>query len=284
MASRSNGRGPAPIVCGVDRSVGARAAARLSAALARRLSLPLVLVHAVSARSGRAAARRLLAEIERDLDLRDATLHVGLGRAPDVLLDVSEGAALVAVGGSGKPALCPGGRLRTVLARRARCPQLVVPPVRPLEGTTVVCGIRDWADVATAEVAVSLALPLGLELTLVHVLAGPGRGSASSVLGPPGDEEDAHRLLESVASAVGAAPTTRVAHGPAAQTLARLAAEHGAAALVIGAPVYGVVGSALAGSAASHLLRRTRRPLVVCPAAQRAAWPPVPAGSSSGSW
>lgn len=289
--------GPAPIVCGVDHSIAARAAARLSAALARRLGLPLVLVHAASTRTDRDVARSLLTELKSRLDAPDATLHVDAGPASDLLLDAADHATLLAVGGPSETARCPvlGSRVRAALARRAPCPQVVVPPVHRLGGIEVICGVRDWADVATAEVAVLLARALRLELTLIHVLpvaAGSGwRATAPDVglLARPWDDHAAHRLLEAVATAVGAAPATRVAYGPAGQTLAREAAERDAAILVIGAPLYGVVGSTLTGSASTHLLRRTRRPLLVCPAPQRASddaslWPPVSAGSASGSW
>jgi nucleotide-binding universal stress UspA family protein len=162
---------------------------------------------------------------------------------------------------------------------------------RPLTGTSIVCGVRDWADVATAEVAVWLASALGLELTLVHVVprpAGPGWRPPGPDVGPfepPWDDVAAYRLLDAVAAAVGATPETHVAYGPAGRTLGREAVERDAAALVIGASRYGPVGRALTGSASTHLLRRSRRPLLVCPALQRPPlWPPVSAVSASGSW
>ena len=278
---------PAPIVCGVDHSIAARAAARVGAALARRLSLPLVLVHAASARSDRDVARSLLTELRSRLDAPDAILHVDVGPASDLLLHAADHATLLTVGGPAETARCPmlGGRVRGALARRAPCPQVVVPPVHRLGGIEVICGIRDWADVATAQVAVTLALALRLELTLIHVLPAPATVPNVGLLDPPSDDYAAFRLLAAVATAVGAAPATRVAYGHPGQTLAREAAERDAAILVIGAPLYGLVGSALTGSTSTHLLRRTRRPLVVCPAPQRRPCdpPPWPSVSASGS-
>ena len=146
------------------------------------------------------------------------------------------------------------------------------------EPAPIVCGVRDWADVATVEVAASLALALGRELTLIHVLPASGwRAPApgAGLLEPPWDDDAAYRLLDAVAAAAGAVTATRVvAYGPPGRTLAREAAERDAAALVIGGPTYGLVGSALTGSASTHLLYRAPGPLVVCPSA----------GSASGSW
>jgi nucleotide-binding universal stress UspA family protein len=229
----------APIVCGVDGSSAARAAVRLSAALAGRLGVSLVVADA----TGRDAGRRLL--------------------------EAADGAALLALG---RP-------VRAAVARRAPCPLLVVPPVPRLGGTSVVCGVRDWADVATAEVAAWLAFELGLELALVCIVPpGPDDGPFE----PPWDDVAAYHLLDGVAATVGAAPKTHVAYGAPGPSLAREAIERNAAALVIGAPRYGLVGSTLTGSASIHLLRRTRRPLMVCPALQRP--PLLPSVSASGSW
>jgi nucleotide-binding universal stress UspA family protein len=281
-------RHSAPIVCGVDHSIAACAAARLSAALARRLGLPLVLVHAASAAAGCDAARSRLTTLRNRLDAQDAIVHVDVGPASDVLVDAAEHATLLCLGGPGERARCRvlGGRTRIALARRAPCPQLVVPPVHQLGGAEIVCGIRDWADVSTAQVAVSLARALRLDLTLTHVVsaASPGVGP----IDPPWDDDAARRLLDAVAAAVGVTPATRVRYGPPGQTLEREASEREAAILVIGAPVYGRVGSALAGSASTHLLHRTRRPLAVCPRVQSLSyqppsWPPIPAGSARAS-
>lgn len=275
------------IVCGVDRSVAARGAARLGAALAARVGLPLLLAHA--AEDGR-AGRALLARLRREIDAPHASLHVGGGPAAALLAEVSRDATLLAVGGD--PAWQPlGGRVRGSLARRCRCPLAIVPPVPRLGGREVLCGVRDWADVAAAEVAARLAQALGLELTLVHVLpAGSGwRESGGGVLDLPCDDDGAHGLLEAVARAVDAEPATHVVYGPAGPALAREAVARDTALLVIGPPSYGRVGSMLNGSASTHLLRRTRRPLLVCPPVQRRSadsplWPPLSTGSASGSW
>jgi nucleotide-binding universal stress UspA family protein len=264
----------APIVCGVDRSIAARAAARLSAALAARFGLPLVLAHATgNGRAGRDAGRSLLVRLRDELNAPDARLHIGTGSAAALLAELGHGATLLAVGGAvgDLPPHPLGSRVRRSLARRAPGPLAVVPPVPRLGGREVLCGVRDWADVAASEVAACLARGLGLRLRLIHVLP-TAAGTVwreptpwAGLLDRPPDDGAAHRLLEAVAINVDAASETCVAYGPAGRTLAREAAAREAALLVIGSPSYGRAGSMLLTSASTHLLHRTRRPLLVCP-------------------
>jgi nucleotide-binding universal stress UspA family protein len=108
-------------------------------------------------------------------------------------------------------------------------------------------------------------------------VAGPG------LLDRPGDHDGAERMLDAVARAVPSASRRLVAYGSAAHVLMREAEAREAALLVISAPAYGRLGTALTGSAGSHLLHRTSRPLVVC-AGQRSAWPVLAADSVWGAW
>ena len=73
----------ASVVCGVDHSRPSRAAARLAAALAGRLGLELVLVHALDAAEQRSAARARLRALRRELGVPDARLRVDVGPAPE---------------------------------------------------------------------------------------------------------------------------------------------------------------------------------------------------------
>ena len=268
----------APIVCGVDRSTPARAAARLSAAMAARVGVPLVLTHALpDGRADRREAESWLSRLSRELELPDARLRVAVGPAARVL--AAEDATLVAVGGADGTWL--GGRVRDALVRRAPAPVAVVPAVRRLGGAEVLCGVRDWADAGTADLAVRWARALGLQLALIHVLPkahDPG-GSAAPLLDRPADHDAAHRLLDAIATAVSAADATwHVACGSARHVLAAEATAREAALLVIGAPTHGRVGGALNASPSTHLIHHTPRPLLVCPTSQRpstdrALWP-----------
>jgi nucleotide-binding universal stress UspA family protein len=267
------------IVCGIDRSAAARAAARLGSALAGRLGLELVLAHAVtSGPEGRALA--LLTVLRDELEAPGASLHVRAGHPADVLAAAAADPTLIAVGGA--PGVRRGG-VRTALARRSPCPVAVVPAVPRLGGAEVLCGVRDRADVATAAVAGRLAAGIGLPLTLLHVLPNGPAVTGPGLLDRPGDHDGAERMLDAVARTVPETSRRQVAYGSAAHVLTREAAAREVALLVIGGPAYGRLGAALTGSAASHLLHRTCRPLVVCPG-QRSAWPVLVADSAWGSW
>ena len=260
----------AAIVCGVDGSAASRAAARLSAALARRLGLALVFDHALPSAGDRADVLAMLEELRRDLDVPTARLRVDIGRAAERLTAASRDAALVVVGGADDQAdrMSFGGSVRAALARDARCPVAVVPAVPRLGGRKVICGVRDWADVATATAAHRFADALGLPLLLMHILPpAAGRGEAPSTLplvARPWDHDAAYRLLEAVAETVGGAPTLSVELGSAGRRLAREAAAGEAGLVVVGAPTRGRLGAALTGSASAHLMRRSQRPLVIC--------------------
>jgi nucleotide-binding universal stress UspA family protein len=256
----------AAIVCGFDGSVPARAAARLSAALARRLGLDLVLTHALPPDGHRSDALAMLDELRQELEVPTARLLVDVGRASDSLTTASDGAALVVVGGAGGRENRHRGGVRLALARAARCPVAVVPAVPRLGGREVICGVRDWADVATATVATRFAAALDLPLQLMHILppAG-GRGETLSVaLERPWDHETAYRLLEVVAEAVGGTPSLRVEAGTAGRRLAHEARAREAGLLVVGPPTRGRLTAAITGSASTHLMHRSQRPLVVC--------------------
>ncbi len=207
----------------------------------------------------------MLEELGAQLDMPTAHLRVDVGPAAECLEAASRDATLLVVGGANGRTAFAGG-LRASLVRRARCAVAVVPAVPRLGGGEVICGVRDWADVATAAEANRLAHALGLRLVLMHVLpptAGHGE-PPSGMFERPWGHEAAYRLLDVVAEAVGGAPTLRVEHGAAGPRLAQEAAADEAGFLVVGAPTRGRLAAALTGSASSHLMRRSPRPLLVC--------------------
>jgi nucleotide-binding universal stress UspA family protein len=189
------------IVCGIDESAGPEAALRVASALAERMGLRLVVVHAVpipaaelwlrpvplAARAGeldllgREAGDRLLGWAGEAHGLSDAEERLESGSPSECLRAVAseEDAELVVVGSRGTGPLRAAilGSVSASLAREAPCPVVVVPPGvtgAPLEGERIVCGVDTGDDLPAVRTAVRLAGGLGVPLTLTHVLpSGP---------------------------------------------------------------------------------------------------------------
>jgi nucleotide-binding universal stress UspA family protein len=188
------------IICGVDHSPNARAAARVAAELAERLGLRLHLVHATPAdappplstappaavpdREGirRAAEREitgLLADLLEDTGPVDATGRIEQGPAAERLAAVAEEerGAFIVVGTRGEAAAKAAlvGSVSIATVKAAPCPVIVVPPAvvreqpEPLAGEVIVCGIRGPEDRSVVHGAARLAAHLDLRLTLAQV-------------------------------------------------------------------------------------------------------------------
>ena len=279
------------IVCGVDRSPHARAAARLAGVLARRLGLPVELVHVVDSESqppssgGMAAMHAVLQE---DLDLAGTAVVLKTGAVSTVLAEAARDASLLVIGTRGEGALRQAllGSVSARLTRDPPTPVVAVPPGAtsadpPLQGRTIVCGIRDQRDSAPVHAAARMASDLRMRLTLAHVLAPPaipvsavGDAPPASVLGPTTAEfEAARQTLERIARSISInIPTdvdVDVIEGPPGPQLARMAAARGAAMLAVGACDHGTLAGALAGAPPRHLMRHGAHPVVVCPRPQR---------------
>jgi nucleotide-binding universal stress UspA family protein len=275
-----------PIVCGVDGSRDSHVAARVARALARRIDLPLDLVH-VSGAAQEAAdmkrARAIRGELGEDL-ASGVVMRVETGSTVERLIEASRRATLLVIATHGESALRQTltGSVSTAVTRRAASPVLLVPPgatrdgVAPLGDGGVVCGIRDDRDVACAATAAWWADDLGVTLTLAHVLPGPKLplGPAGGAP-PPGlvhraadDVAAARGLLEEIADAIsstGCDCRTLVVNGHVGPALARLADDDDAVLIALGASRHGVLTRALTGSPSRHLLRRGARPVMVCP-------------------
>ena len=290
------------IVCGVDRSSHARAAARLAGVLARRLGLGLQLVHVVDsdarpASGGGIAA--LQAVMRENLDLSGAAVQLKTGVISDVLAEAGHGAALLVIGTRGEGALRQAllGSVAAQLTRDPASPVVVVPPGAtstdsPLEGRTIVCGVKDERDSAPAHAAARMAADLGLTLTLAHVLGVPaipvsaaGAVAASTLRPTAAEFEAAMHTLESIARSIRTSipPNIEleVLDGPPGTQLDHLAAARGAAMLAVGACDQGPLAGALAGAPPRHLMRHGARPVLVCPGPHRRAQPPSPARATA---
>jgi nucleotide-binding universal stress UspA family protein len=137
------------VLCGVNESAGARNAARVAAALSKRLELRLVLVNvadaftmadgsagndeSVTTMQARSGGKRLLDQLTAEQGLRGVEQRIEVGDPAERLAEVAaeERAALILVGARAlRPRWRPTLRrdLAQDLARVTPCPVLVVPP------------------------------------------------------------------------------------------------------------------------------------------------------------
>jgi nucleotide-binding universal stress UspA family protein len=114
---------------------------------------------------------------------------------------------------------------------------------------TIVCGVAESdGGRAAADLAVALSARLDLRLVIVHVI------------GDDADERPAHRYGDA---------ELRVVSGSRADALARIAAEEGADAIVIGSRRRGSRGRTLCCSLAHDLEAATTVPVLIAPPATR---------------
>jgi nucleotide-binding universal stress UspA family protein len=290
------------IVCGIDASTHAGSALRVASALAQRLSLRLILVHAIPVPTpdllltaptrmpapveeidllGREAGERLLSEAADAHD--DVTAHrrLEIGSAAERLRTVAceEEAQFVVVGshGDGAPRAAIIGSISAAVIRDAPCPVVVVPPKMagpPLQGERIVCGVRGGEDGPPAIIAARLARALDLPLTLSHVLP-PRPESADPVpaggLPPTFD----HRLEATPRHELGmvhdllqtADPKrsdVQLRSGDPVEQLVALSASARAVLLVVGSRGSGPLRGGVLGPVSREIVRRATRPVVIC--------------------
>ncbi len=217
------------IVCGIDASPQAGAALRVASALAQRMGLTLVVVHAVPTPTpdllltapahvpvpveqidflGHDTGERLLTQAVEAVDVPLAEQRLERGRAAERLCAVAreEQARLVVVGSRGDGAMRTAllGSVSAAVVRDAPCPVVVVPPGMaggPLDGQRIVCGVNADEDQAAVSTAARLSRVLGAPLTLSHVLPAGAEteslvsaGALSPTVGPLLDAGPRHAL------------------------------------------------------------------------------------------
>jgi nucleotide-binding universal stress UspA family protein len=281
-----------PIVCGVDQSRQARAAARVASQLARRLGLRLELVYVTSRTEAAelSRARRLREQLSHDLDRTDVALRIESGPVSERLREAARHAAALVVGTRGEGALRKAllGSVSANVTRHPPVPVIVVPPGAvdangdPVATGGVLCGVRDSADVTVAHTAGRIADGLGLELTLVHVIPPPRLPVSAAGGAPPAmlprravDEiADAEQMLTAIAgplsTTVSGRIRLRVLEGPVGPQLSLIADLDDAALVTLGASERGALAAALAGAPSRHVLHRGSQPVMVCP--REPAW------------
>jgi nucleotide-binding universal stress UspA family protein len=276
---------PNTIICGIDRSTHARAAARFAGALARRLGLSLQLIHVVDAdrpSTSRPGLEVLRSVVREDVDLADVAIRLDSGGAAERLAAAAQGAEMLVVGTRGEGAIRQTllGSVSGALTRAPSRPVIVLPP-RAVErdepflgGRCVVCGVRDRRDIATAHEAATIAQRLGLALTLAHVLpasppAAAGPPSDARLLGAAEVAELAEEMLNDVARSISAnVPGDQeicVLEGATGPELEFLADSRHAAIVAVGSSERSPLDAALTGAASRHLMRRATRPVMICP-------------------
>jgi len=124
---------------------------------------------------------------------------------------------------------------------------------------TIVCGVSQTPEArAAAQLAAALATRLGLRLVLVHIVAADR------------EDGDVEETLESVVNGLGDEIEVRVVHGNRVDGLARVAADEGADAIVLGARPRGARGRQLRCTLARQLEAAQSVPVLIAPPATRA--------------
>ena len=131
---------------------------------------------------------------------------------------------------------------------------------------TLVCGVEDSPEAAQAlRVATRLSLDAGLRLVVVHVEdpIRPGLASRTSA------QQRGRQLLDRVLTqqAVRERVDTRVEVGPAAEELARVAAEEAATLILVGSPSRHCWRRRLRSTLTAELAASAACPVLVVPAA-----------------
>ena len=274
------------VVCGIDGSPAAFAAAALAREIARRTELPLEVLHASSAGPEAvllARARALQEGLGQALG-PDALLRVEIGDPEARLIEASREARLLVIATRDRGAVRHSfwGSVSSTVTRSAATPVLVVPRRAVNDGVaafgdgSVVCAVGGVRDLSCAATAACWARELGRPLLLAHVV--PPRRLPATAVGMPHPAvlattserlADGRRMLDEIACAIApVAPRvcgTRVLSGSVARHLAQLAGDEDAAFVVVGRPHSISLTTGFRRSPATHLLRRAPCPVMVCP-------------------
>ena len=292
------------IVCGVDDLSDARRAVGVAVELAADLSKPLLLVHVTKGdpsfpygdRAGRERrrhavwriARSAFAVLRRDECLpTDAQERIETGDPAMELAALArkERAAFIVVAsrGRGEIASALRGSVSDSLERVAPCPLVVVPRraqrarPRTARRASIVCGIADpQTETGLVKLAADLAGVVSARLEVVHAdsehgLDGPGPATPTAGVWPPEPDPYGQRPLARLEAAMhlaeahGVPAGGRLAVGPAALALDRVARREDARLIVIGSRRGGRLRSLVRGSISRQLAQVGTTPVVIVP-------------------
>lgn len=282
------------VVVGTDGSAGAERAAAWAAEVAVEEDRPLVLAHAAPAASAwmlppidypsfddeleeageevlAGASRRLLATVGGLGPDRLSTV-CGRQQPEELLLHLSRTAHLLVVGSRGHGRLRSTllGSVSSALARRTRCPLVVVPDATTPGGRGVVVGVGGTAEsVPTASFAFRAASWRHEPLTVVHTFWDPEYAEGRALAARPHTDLAAERLLvtETIAGLNERYPDVEVRveldRELPEDTLAELSQD--AALVVVGTREHDALVELALGSVATALIRHARCPIAVIP-------------------
>ncbi|GAB3772405.1 nucleotide-binding universal stress UspA family protein [Nocardioides ginsengisegetis] len=297
MTTTPSATRPGTIVVGVDGSPSASRALTWAIEQARRENRGITLVHgfsptSLSWMSAPGLDRRVLVDALRedaDAIVHDAARQVAEA-APDiavdrvvrvsdpreVLLELSQDAALVVVGsrGRGTMASLMLGSVGVAVTRHAKCPVVVMRPTH--EGTVrhgVLVGV-DGTERSTAplDFAYAMASARGLPLTVVHCVWDQLAAPVTAYLldDEPRDDDLAPQHLAVAESTAGLAEkypdvhvTIRIARGFADEILARWSDRMDI--VVVGAHHGSNLAEATGGSVAAGVVEHAHSPVAVVP-------------------
>ncbi len=279
-----------PVVVGIDGSTASNAALDWAVSEAEALDRPLKLLHAhtvplpwpesmapvpVPPEADDHVVEDGLARVGHVVDAVGVTAASVGGSAAGFLVEASETAALVVVGGPSHGALGSAlvGSTTVEVAAQARCPVVVIRdrlPVTSLRRGVVVGSDGSEGSRAAVEEAFRRAARLGMSLTVVHVWSVQYAGA--DVLVPDLEVErlragEYGRALtaEMVASMAERYPEVvlqqEVVHGDPRRALTDVS--RGAEMLVVGSRGRGEVTGLLLGSVSQALLRHASCPVMV---------------------
>ena len=275
------------IIVPLDGSTVGECAIPVAALLARAYGSAVDFVHAVdyAAAAGEPQADagaqfRSYAEglaASAGIERWEAELRVGLP-APTILA-AAEGAAFIVIGSRGRGGVQRPyiGSVSDKVLRAARVPVLFVPADGHgdlASSSTIVIGL-DGSPSAEEGLALGreVAKRLAKRPTLVEAWGSPAAGGIGFQL--PGvqvagvSREDAEAYLASVREGDEA---TRAQQGSAADALAGVADEVGAALIVVASTGKGPTRRLMLGSTTDRLIHSTRCPVLVMPTGTDAAW------------
>ena len=263
------------VVCGVDDSSHAPAVVEVAATIARRLDLPLHVVHSPSSHVFTAAERstdivetgwRTIARLIEDYDVAHVTIQPG---PPAELLHASlaDGATLGVVGSRGRGPIRSAvlGSVSAELVKSAPCPVVIVAPGAAVpnldDGSPIVCRLDGSAeDMSTLRAAAWFTLGFGARLLAINV-----RGEGLDE--PTG--RSIFRIQGELATLPAVDKAIRVETRDPIDQIHHVADSYGAAMIVVGSHGDSLLPSPLAGAVSARLVAEARRPvMIVSPAAR----------------